>query len=94
MSAPLLEAHGLKAFYGSTQALFGLDFVVDNGGVTALLGANGAGKTTTLQGALAASSVAKATFAFKDSRSARFRPRTSPGSASPMFPTAAGRSSI
>ena len=49
MSAPLLEAHGLKAFYGSTQALFGLDFAVDNGGATALLGANGAGKTTTLR---------------------------------------------
>jgi branched-chain amino acid transport system ATP-binding protein len=49
VSAPILEAQGLKAFYGSTQALFGLDFVVDNGGATALLGANGAGKTTALR---------------------------------------------
>ena len=49
MSAPALEAQGLKAFYGSAQALFGLDFVVEQGGVTALLGANGAGKTTTLR---------------------------------------------
>jgi len=49
VSAPALEAKGLKAFYGSAQALFGLDFVVEEGGVTALLGANGAGKTTTLR---------------------------------------------
>jgi branched-chain amino acid transport system ATP-binding protein len=49
VSAPLLEAKGLKAFYGSAQALFGLDFTVEEGGVTALLGANGAGKTTTLR---------------------------------------------
>jgi branched-chain amino acid transport system ATP-binding protein len=39
----------LRAFYGSTQALYGLDFEVAEGGVTALLGANGAGKTTTLR---------------------------------------------
>ena len=49
MSAPALEVKRLKAFYGSAQALFGLDFIVDQGGVTALLGANGAGKTTTLR---------------------------------------------
>jgi len=49
MSAPILEAKGLIAFYGPLQALFGLDIVVEEGGVTALLGANGAGKTTTLR---------------------------------------------
>ena len=49
MSAPLLEARGLCAFYGATQVLFGLDLSVVAGGVTALLGANGAGKTTTLR---------------------------------------------
>ncbi len=49
MSAPILEARGLVAFYGPIQALFGLDLVVEQGGVTALLGANGAGKTTTLR---------------------------------------------
>ncbi len=48
MSA-LLEVSGLDAYYGPIQALFGLDFVVEEGGVTALLGANGAGKTTTLR---------------------------------------------
>jgi branched-chain amino acid transport system ATP-binding protein len=45
----LLEAKGLKAGYGPTHVLHGLDFQVDEGGVTALLGANGAGKTTTLR---------------------------------------------
>ena len=45
----LLEVRGLEAFYGATQALFGIDFHLDEGGVTALLGANGAGKTTTLR---------------------------------------------
>ena len=45
----LLEVKGLKAGYGPTHVLHGLDFRVDEGGVTALLGANGAGKTTTLR---------------------------------------------
>ncbi len=45
----LLEARALEASYGETRVLHGVDFVVDEGGVTALLGANGAGKTTTLR---------------------------------------------
>src|SRR4029077_6604500 len=35
--------------YGETRVLHGIDFAVEQGGVTALLGANGAGKTTTLR---------------------------------------------
>ena len=45
----LLEAKGLHAAYGETKVLHGIDFAVEEGGVTALLGANGAGKTTTLR---------------------------------------------
>jgi branched-chain amino acid transport system ATP-binding protein len=45
----LLEVTGLKAAYGPINALFGLDFHVDDGEVVVLLGANGAGKTTTLR---------------------------------------------
>jgi branched-chain amino acid transport system ATP-binding protein len=45
----LLEARGLHAGYGQTKVLHGIDFAVEQGGVTALLGANGAGKTTTLR---------------------------------------------
>jgi branched-chain amino acid transport system ATP-binding protein len=45
----LLEAHGLHAAYGETRVLHGIDFAVQDGSVSALLGANGAGKTTTLR---------------------------------------------
>ena len=45
----LLEVKGLFAGYGGIPALHGLDFSLEDGGVTTLLGANGAGKTTTLR---------------------------------------------
>ncbi len=45
----LLEVKGLHAAYGSTAVLHSIDLHVDEGRVTALLGANGAGKTTTLR---------------------------------------------
>ncbi|GIX47496.1 MAG: ABC transporter ATP-binding protein [Candidatus Tectimicrobiota bacterium] len=45
----LLEVEGLTAFYGWSQVLHGISFVVAQGGITAILGANGAGKTTTLR---------------------------------------------
>jgi len=50
MTAPkLLEVRGLRAGYGATQVLHGIDFELEAGRITALLGANGAGKTTTLR---------------------------------------------
>jgi branched-chain amino acid transport system ATP-binding protein len=45
----LLEVAGLEAFYGPTQALFGIDLALAAGSITTILGANGAGKTTTLR---------------------------------------------
>ena len=45
----LLEAKGLHASYGPTRVLHGIDFALQEGGITTLLGANGAGKTTTLR---------------------------------------------
>jgi branched-chain amino acid transport system ATP-binding protein len=45
----MLEVRGLCAFYGQSQALHGLNFALDEGGIVTLLGANGAGKTTTLR---------------------------------------------
>jgi len=45
----MLEVKGLKAYYGPSQALHGIDFSLAKGGITTLLGANGAGKTTTLR---------------------------------------------
>jgi branched-chain amino acid transport system ATP-binding protein len=45
----MLEVAGLDAFYGQNQALYGVDFVLDEGQIRTLLGANGAGKTTILR---------------------------------------------
>jgi branched-chain amino acid transport system ATP-binding protein len=45
----ILDIKGLKASYGPTNVLHGLDFSLEEGGVTTILGANGAGKTTTLR---------------------------------------------
>jgi branched-chain amino acid transport system ATP-binding protein len=47
--AALLEVANLEAFYGPTQVLHGFSFGMEEGSITALLGANGAGKTTTLR---------------------------------------------
>ncbi len=47
--ARLLEVKGLFAHYGPTEVLHGIDFGVEEGGITTILGANGAGKTTTLR---------------------------------------------
>ena len=47
--AQLLEVKNLSAFYGQSEALHGISFGIEAGGITTLLGANGAGKTTTLR---------------------------------------------
>ncbi len=47
--SPLLSIKALNAYYGQVQALHGLEFSLNEGSVTTLLGANGAGKTTTLR---------------------------------------------
>jgi len=52
MSDPALRLTGIEAFYGTAQALFGVDLEVPAGAVTVLLGRNGAGKSTTLKAAM------------------------------------------
>ena len=47
--APILELHALKAFYGQSEVVHGIDVAVEEGGMTVLLGPNGASKTTTLR---------------------------------------------
>jgi branched-chain amino acid transport system ATP-binding protein len=47
MSA-LLEISGLRAGYGQSQVLFGVDLAVGAGEVVSLMGRNGMGKTTTV----------------------------------------------
>lgn len=45
----LLDVKDLRAYYGQVQSLHGLNFSLNKGSLTTLLGANGAGKTTTLR---------------------------------------------
>ena len=45
----ILEVRDLRAAYGHTRVLQGIDLDIPTGQVVALLGANGAGKTTTLR---------------------------------------------
>ncbi|MDP2698275.1 ABC transporter ATP-binding protein [Thalassospira sp.] len=45
----LLDVSGITAFYGSSQALFGVDLQVREGEAVALMGRNGMGKTTTIK---------------------------------------------
>jgi branched-chain amino acid transport system ATP-binding protein len=47
--APILELREVKAFYGQSEVLHGIDIAIADGGMSVLLGANGAGKTTTLR---------------------------------------------
>ncbi len=45
----LLELNQVETFYGSSQALFGIDLQVGKGEVVALMGRNGMGKTTSIR---------------------------------------------
>lgn len=49
MSHPVLRARAISRRFGKTQALDGVDLVLEDGAFTALLGPAGAGKTTTLR---------------------------------------------
>src|SRR4030088_535449 len=48
-AAPLMQAAGVDAGYGTMQVLWGVDLDVRAGETVLLLGANGAGKTTFLK---------------------------------------------
>ena len=45
----LLDVKALKVAYGGINAVKGIDLIVGEGEMVALIGANGAGKTTTLK---------------------------------------------
>src|SRR5258706_15332388 len=45
----LLATNKLESFYGDFQALFGIDFEIQQGEIVAMIGANGAGKSTFLK---------------------------------------------
>ena len=44
----MLRVHGLTAFYGASQALFGMELAIEAGEIACLMGRNGMGKTTTV----------------------------------------------
>ena len=44
----MLRVENLEAFYGASQALFGMAFAINAGEVVTLMGRNGMGKTTTV----------------------------------------------
>lgn len=48
----MLRVQGIEAGYGLGKVLFGVDFSVPKGEVTAIIGRNGVGKTTTLKSIL------------------------------------------
>lgn len=45
----LLEVENITASYGTSQALFGVDLVLEEGNLVALMGRNGMGKSTTVK---------------------------------------------
>lgn len=49
MANPLLNVKNLDVFYGDAQALFGINFSVQEGEVFSIIGSNGAGKSTILR---------------------------------------------
>ncbi|WP_422000626.1 ABC transporter ATP-binding protein [Reyranella sp.] len=44
----MLRVEGLEVYYGTSQALFGMELSIDAGEVVTLMGRNGMGKTTTV----------------------------------------------
>lgn len=49
MDTPVLEIHGLNAWYGESHILHNMELTVKQGEVVTLLGRNGAGRTSTLR---------------------------------------------
>ncbi|AEK62767.1 ABC transporter ATP-binding protein [Collimonas fungivorans] len=47
-ATPILQVHDLAVSYGHIEAVKGIDLALNEGEITALVGANGAGKSTTL----------------------------------------------
>ena len=83
----LLSTHGLTAFYGDAQALFGIDFELGAGELVAIIGANGAGKSTFMKSVTGLVRVPRASrCASTASPSAACRPARSSSAASRWCP--------
>jgi branched-chain amino acid transport system ATP-binding protein len=64
----MLRVENLEAFYGDSQALFGMAFAVDAGEVVTLMGRNGMGKTTTVHAVMGVLPGCRGTVAFVGQR--------------------------
>jgi branched-chain amino acid transport system ATP-binding protein len=64
----MLRVHDLEAFYGTSQALFGMELSVDAGEVVTLMGRNGMGKTTTVSAIMGLLPAARGTVEFAGQR--------------------------
>jgi branched-chain amino acid transport system ATP-binding protein len=62
--ADLLSIEGLETSYGASQALFGIDLAVPEGGVVALLGRNGMGKSTLVKSVMGLTRASRGTVTF------------------------------
>jgi len=61
---PLLEVAALTGGYGATDILHEVSFIVEEGGISTILGANGAGKTSVLRALCGMLRVSDGTMAF------------------------------
>jgi branched-chain amino acid transport system ATP-binding protein len=64
----MLRVSGLEAFYGASQALFGMEFAVDAGQVVTLMGRNGMGKTTTVHAVMGLLATRRGAIEFEGTR--------------------------
>ena len=60
----LLQVNAIETFYGSAQALFGVDLTVREGEAVALMGRNGMGKSTTIRSICGMSRPARGSISF------------------------------
>jgi branched-chain amino acid transport system ATP-binding protein len=58
---PILELEGVDTYYGSIQALYGINIKIHNGELVCLLGGNASGKSTTLKTILGVCNTKKGT---------------------------------
>ncbi|WP_395712153.1 ABC transporter ATP-binding protein [Reyranella sp.] len=64
----MLRVKELVAFYGASQALFGMEFAVNAGEVVTLMGRNGMGKTTTVNSVMGLLGARSGSVEFEGSR--------------------------
>jgi branched-chain amino acid transport system ATP-binding protein len=66
--APILEVRGVSAAYEGVTVIHDIDFSVEKGSITAILGANGAGKSTLLMAIVGMVTVTEGSVSFEGER--------------------------